>query len=133
MLCAALGVKKDISFFWGRGKVTVALMLSILCVFYLLSLSTAIPTHRHYGPTQLVRPVCQHGGVRQREREGEFNIKTCSFFREKQDGTREERCSTTPLGFAQWIHHERELLSHFTFLESQWILSELDSGLKGMA
>ncbi len=81
--------------FWGRGKVKVALMFSILCVFYLLSFySNSHPqTSRANStcPTRLSARWCEA------EKEGEFNIKTCSFFRDKQDGPRGERCITALL------------------------------------
>lgn len=68
-----LGVKKK-RLFWASGGFIELHLHSPSCVFSVslalsLSLSTAIPTNRHYGPTQLVWPVCQHGGVR----EGEFS------------------------------------------------------------
>lgn len=49
---------------------------------HVLSISAAVPTHRHHGPAQPVRPVCQHGGVRGTE--GERNIH--SLEREKERG-----------------------------------------------
>lgn len=43
-----------------------------VCLFVFLPLSlflfAAVPTYRHHGPAQPVRPICQHRGVRQRKR-----------------------------------------------------------------
>lgn len=66
---------------------------------HVLSISAAVPTHRHHGPAQLVRPICQHSGVRGTEGE--------------REGGGGERREPSPRSLHCWIHHCWSFLSHW--------------------